>query len=138
MVYVWSYEVEWKNGRLFQNRKNQPFMLPKQIVLKWSTKSPPKNPLTSATPLPMWHLYGVPTYLFPTMVVPLNIIEFYLLKECLKLIDHLICGGYILWFIYLWHQFTSFLHFSSTTPDQQSFLVRFTLSCDLVNQKIWR
>ena len=82
----------------------------------------------------MWHLSGVLPYFLPnTMVFP-KLLEYYLQQECLKVRDYFICGGYLLWFIYLWHQLTSFLHFPSTVPDQQAFLIQFNLLCVLMKK----
>ena len=38
-------------------------------------------------------------------MVPVDLLEFYLLQESFKLKDYLICGGYLLCFIYLLCQF---------------------------------
>ena len=108
-----------KNLSPHQNRKINLLCCRNCQWKKWIHISFPQKPLISVTPLLMQYLSGVLPYFLPTMVGPVKLLKFYLLQDYLKLGEKNIRGGYLLWFIYLWYQFTYFLYFPSTVPDQQ-------------------
>ena len=104
-------------------------MLPQVVTTTMYLHKPPSESTTNRSPVIDVALAWCSALFIANYGESFEDVLFYLLQKCLKIIYHFICGGYLLWFIYLCHQLTSFLNPPSTVPDQQGLLVPFNLLC---------